>query len=245
MKNKRKNIIISSCLILSAIIITILIKFVDVQAIGPNNSSVGFATINKFFVDTIGVNMIFYHITDWLGILPITLAISYAIIGIIQLIKRKSFKKIDKELWILGIFYVVLVILYIFFEKVIINYRPILMDGYLEASYPSSHTLLAMCLCGSAIIINRKLFSNLLSKIVNIASLTIMITIVVGRLISGVHWFSDILGGLIISIALLMSFYTIIHLFTLKNTNENISEDHNNTKLDTKKQKNTKKQQTK
>ena len=136
MKNLRKNIIISSSLILSAIILTILIKFIDIQAIGPNDSSVGFATINKFFADLIGVNMIFYHITDWLGIIPIALAIAYATIGIIQLIKRKNIKKIDKEIIILGIFYIIIVAIYIFFEKVIINFRPVLMNGYLEASYP-------------------------------------------------------------------------------------------------------------
>lgn len=227
MKSKRKNIIISSSLILTAIIITILIKFVDIQAIGPNNSSVGFATINKFFVDTIGVNMIFYHITDWLGFLPIILAVSYAVIGLIQLIKRKSLKKIDKEIWILGLFYIIVVGLYIFFEKVIVNYRPVLMDGYLEASYPSSHTLMAICLCGSAIIINKKLFSNLLSKIVNISSLVIMILTIIGRLISGVHWFSDILGGIVISSALLMTFYTIIQLMPRNNgSNDKINNSH-------------------
>jgi len=216
MTNKRKNIIISSILISLSIIFTILVKVVDIQAIGPNNSSVGFATINQFFVNIIGVNMTFYHITDWLGIIPIIIAMSYATIGILQLIKRKSFKKIDKEIITLGIFYIILIVIYIFFEKVIVNFRPVLMDGYLEASYPSSHTLMAVCLCGTAIIVNKKLFNNIISKIVNILSLVIMIVTVVGRFISGVHWFTDILGGVIISATLLMTFYTIIQLIQKK-----------------------------
>ena len=211
MNKKRRNILISTILILLAIVFTILVKVVDVKTIGVNESKIGFATLNQFVFKTVGVNMTWYNITDWLGIIPIFMAMIYAFIGVIQLIKRRSIFRVDKELIILGLFYIIVVFTYIFFEKIIVNYRPILMNGFLEASYPSSHTLITICLCGSSIIINNKLFNNRTTKITNILSAIIIVTTVVGRLISGVHWFTDIVGGILISIALLMTLYTVTY----------------------------------
>jgi membrane-associated phospholipid phosphatase len=147
--------------------------------------------------------MTIYKITEILGIIPILIALFYAVIGLIQVIDRKTFN-IDKELIALGILYVAVILIYVFFEKCIINYRPILIDGIKEASYPSSHTLLSICICGSALLINKYLFNNKrIYKYINIISIISMILIVVGRLISGVHWISDIIGSIIISITLL------------------------------------------
>ena len=212
MKKYRRNFLISIILILLAIGFTILVKVVDVKQVGVNNTEIGFATINQFVFNSIGVNMIWYHITDWLGLVPVLLAIAYALIGLIQLIKRRSLFKVDKEIIILGLFYIVVIALYLFFEKVVVNYRPILMDGFLEASYPSSHTLMTICLCGSSILINRKIFNNKLTKIINIMSFVIIVITITGRLVSGVHWFTDILGGILISSALLMTFNSAINL---------------------------------
>ena len=210
MNKKKRNFFISTILILLAVVFTILVKVVDVKQVGVNETNIGFASINQFVFKTIGVNIIWYHITDWLGLAPVFMAIAYSLIGIIQLITRKSIFKLDKEIIILGLFYIVVIFLYVFFEKVIVNYRPILMDGFLEASYPSSHTLMTICLCGSSIIVNKKLFNNNIAKFINILSLAIIFITVVGRLLSGVHWITDIIGGIFISIALLMTLYSVI-----------------------------------
>ena len=215
--NKKRNFFISTILILLAVLFTILVKVVDVKQVGVNGTSIGFATLNQFVFKTTGVNMIWYHITDWLGLVPIFMAMAYALLGLVQLIKRKSLFKVDKEIIILGLFYIVVISLYIFFEKFIVNYRPILMNGFLEASYPSSHTLMAICLCGSSIIVNKKLFNNKITKIMNMLSLVIILITVIGRLISGVHWFTDIIGGMIISIALLMTLYSVIDIIKKHN----------------------------
>ena len=199
MNNKKRNFLISGILLLIAITFTILVKVVDVKQIGVNNSSIGFATLNQFIFETTGVNMIWYHITDWLGLIPVFMAIVYAFIGLIQFIKRRSIFKVDKEIILLGLYYIIVIALYVFFEKVIINYRPILMNGFLEASYPSSHTLMTICICGSSILINKKLFNNKITKVINYLSIIIITITVVGRLISGVHWFTDIIGGILIS----------------------------------------------
>jgi len=208
---KRRNLIITILLLVSSIIFIILLKTVDIKCNAVNNSCIGFATINQFIFDKIGVNMAWYTITDWLGIIPILLSIAYAIVGLKQLIKRKSIKKVDNEIIILGIFYIIVISIYVLFEKYIINYRPILMNGFLEASFPSSHTLMTICLCGSSIILNNKLFKNKFTKIVNVISLFIIIITIIGRLISGVHWFTDITGGILISSFLLMLLYSILN----------------------------------
>ena len=217
MNNKKRNFFISTILIFLAVVFTIFVKVVDVKPIGVNESSIGVSSVNQVVFKTIGVNMIWYHITDWLGLVPIFIAMIYAFIGFIQLIKRKNIFKVDKEIIILGVFYFVVIFLYVFFEKFIVNYRPILMNGFLEASYPSSHTLMTICLCGSSIIVNRKLFNNKIAKFVNILSLVVVLLTVIGRLLSGVHWFTDIIGGIIISIALLMTFHSVIDVIKKNN----------------------------
>ncbi len=217
MNNKKRNFLISGILLLIAITFTILVKVVDVKQIGVNNSSIGFATLNQFIFETTGVNMIWYHITDWLGLIPVFMAIVYAFIGLIQFIKRRSIFKIDKEIILLGLYYIIVIALYVFFEKVIINYRPILMNGFLEASYPSSHTLMTICICGSSILINKKLFNNKITKVINYLSIIIITITVVGRLISGVHWFTDIIGGILISSGLLMTFYSLLSIINKEN----------------------------
>ena len=207
---KKRNLIITILLLVSSIIFIVLLKRVDIKCDAVNNSCIGFATINQFIFDKIGVNMTWYTITDWLGIIPILMSMVYAIVGLKQLIKRKSIKKVDNEIIILGIFYIIVISIYVLFEKYIINYRPILMNGFLEASFPSSHTLMTICLCGSSIIINQKVFNNKITKFMNMLSLAIIFITVIGRLISGVHWFTDIVGGIFISIALLMTLYSLV-----------------------------------
>lgn len=207
MEKRRKEILLCGGLFAVAIIYTLLVKYIDVQEIGPNDSLVGFATINNFMFNLTGVNMLWYDITDWWGFVPLFIAFIYAMIGFIQMIKRRSILKVDKEILGLGVYYIIVIGLYIFFETCIINYRPILMDGILEASYPSSHTLLSVCICGSSLIINKYLFKNRnFFKAENIISILSILVIVIGRFISGVHWFTDIVGAILISIALLKAF---------------------------------------
>lgn len=207
MEKRRKEILLCGGLFAVAIIYTLLVKYIDVQEIGPNDSLVGFATINNFMFNLTGVNMLWYDITNWWGFVPLFIAFIYAMIGFIQMIKRRNILKIDKEILGLGVYYIIVIGLYIFFETCIINYRPTLMDGILEASYPSSHTLLSVCICGSSLIINKYLFKNRnFFKAENIISILSILVIVIGRFISGVHWFTDIVGAILISIALLKAF---------------------------------------
>lgn len=210
MEKRTKKFVCGSVLAVLTIVFTILVKLVDVQAIGPENSAVGFATLNSFVSSVIGSNMKWYHITEMLGLIPIVVVLLYAVVGVVQLVKRKSLAKVDKEIINLGISYVIVAAIYLFFEKCIINYRPILIDGVLEASYPSSHTMLAIFVCVSTIIVNRSLIKNSnLRKILDVFLSIIGVAIVFGRVISGVHWCTDIVAGALFSITLVEFFEAV------------------------------------
>ena len=189
---------------------TVLIRFVDVEAIGPRQSSVGFATLNGYIHNLTGVNMSLYIITDWLGLVPIGVAFGFAVLGIVQCIKRKSLLKVDRSILTLGGFYIVVMAVYILFEIVVINYRPTLIDGYLEASYPSSTTILVMCVMPTAMMQLCTRIKNDLFRRCVMLTITVFITfMVIGRLVSGVHWITDIIGGALLSTAIVLMYYSI------------------------------------
>ena len=201
------------CIIIS-IIYTILVKTVDVSSIGPYHSKVGFSSMNNFFRDLIGYNKTWYTITKYLGLLPFLLVGFFGLIGAKQLYDRRDLMQVDKRILLLGCFYVLLGLVYIFFEKVIINYRPFLQEGVLEASYPSSHTMLAICICLTSIYVAKFYIKNKrFLKIFDLAVVVLMILLVVGRSLSGVHWISDIIGGIIISITLVFIYLTAVKCF--------------------------------
>lgn len=212
MKNKNKLLVLTVSLFIISIIYTILVKYVDVNVVGSEKVEVGFSTLNKWFYDLNGVSDMWYHITKYLGIIPFSIVAYYGIVGLMQLIKTKSITKVDKRLIYLGIFYVLMLVVYVLFEKVIINYRPVLEDGVLEASYPSSHTMLAICICLSSLLISKYYIKkNNFKNSFNVTTILLMVILVVGRTLSGYHWLSDIIGGIIISLFLVSLFYTCIY----------------------------------
>ncbi len=207
--HKKRNIFLGVFLTIISIIYTYLVKTYDVKSIGPNNSEVGFSKINAWFSNLIGSHMSIYKVTEILGYLVILIVGIYGLIGLYQLIKRKSLFKVDKELYILGGLYVSMAIVYVFFEKFIINYRPILIEGELEASYPSSHTILAICICISSLIVSKNYLRKKYQSLIDTLTILLLLGVFLGRIISGVHWITDIIGGILISSTLLMHFYTL------------------------------------
>ncbi len=209
-KRNQKNLYVAICLLLTFALWTVLICYVDVKAIGPNQSSVGFATINKFIHNLTGVHMSLYNITDWLGLVPIIFVMGFAFFGLLQWIKRKDIRKIDYDILILGGFYIVVMAVYFIFEVFVINYRPILINSYLEASYPSSTTMLVLCVMPTAIIqFNTRIKNNFLKRCITITIAVFIAFMIIGRLVSGVHWFTDIIGGAILSAGLVMLYHFI------------------------------------
>ncbi|MBQ4333049.1 MAG: phosphatase PAP2 family protein [Clostridia bacterium] len=212
-KENQRNFCMATCMLLAFLLWTVAIRFVDVQAIGPQESSVGFATINQFVHNLIGVHMSLYTITDWLGLMPFVFVMGFALLGLVQWIKRKHLFKVDHNILILGGFYIVVMTAYVLFEVFVVNYRPVLIDGILEASYPSSTTMLVMCVMPTAIMqFNVRIKNNILKRCVAFATTAFIVFMVIGRLISGVHWITDITGGALLSAGLVLMYRTIINM---------------------------------
>ena len=189
---------------------TIAVRFLDVQSIGPKHSAVGLAGINGAVRECIGSNMTLYTITDWLGILPLCFVFGFGILGLVQWIRRKNIVKVDYDILVLGAFYVAVMAAYLLFEIVVVNYRPVLINGYLEASYPSSTTMLVLCVMPTASLQFKRRIKNKTLKIWVLAAIQIFIIFMVaGRLVSGVHWFSDIIGGILLSAGFVTAYHSL------------------------------------
>ena len=202
---KKQKFCIALGLLAAFALWTIAIQGIDVQPIGPRGSAVGFATLNGFVHNLTGTHMTLYVITDWLGLVPVAFGFGFAALGLAQWIKRKSILKVDGSILILGGFYIVTLAAYLFFESYVVNYRPVLIEGYLEASYPSSTTLLVLCVMPTARIqLCDRIKQPVLRRCISLAIIAFIGFMVIGRLISGVHWLTDIIGGILLSAGLVM-----------------------------------------
>ena len=204
---KRSKFYIALGFLAAFILWTLAVCHVDVQSIGPLGSSVGFAAVNRFVHNLTGVHLSLYTITDWLGLVPIGFACSFAFLGLVQWITRKKLFKVDYSLLVLGGFYLAVMTVYGFFEKVVVNYRPVLINGCLEASYPSSTTILVMCVMPTAAMqLNTRIKSRPLNRSVAFLITAFTVFMIVGRLVAGVHWFTDITGGILLSTGLVLMY---------------------------------------
>jgi undecaprenyl-diphosphatase len=203
MRNRKTCFLIGATFIALFALLTLLIMTIDVQPVGQNGTDIGFAGFNVGFHKMTGVNMTLYTITDWLGLVPIFICMIFGGVGFIQLIKRKSLFKVDKDIIILGIYYIIVIMAYLIFEMIPINYRPIPIEGVMEASYPSSTTLLVLSVMPTLVEqAGRRLSDDLIKKLITIFAVLFSLFMVIGRLISGVHWFTDIIGSVLLSIGL-------------------------------------------
>ena len=214
MEEKGKGLLfLGSTLIVAFVIWTLLIQKVDVQPLGANETNIGFATINCWFHELTGVHMRIYHITDWLGLVPIFICMIFGCVGFVQLIKRRSILKVDCDIIILGLYYVIVILGYLVFEMVPINYRPILIGGSLEASYPSSTTLLVLCVMPTLTEqMNRRSENPTVKIVIKVIAFSFSIFMVLGRLISGVHWLTDIVGSIMLSAGLFCIYKAVVLL---------------------------------
>ncbi len=209
--NKKQQVVVFSaalvCFILFALL-TVAVLTLDVDSIGPQESSVGLSSLNSKMRDAIPYNAFLYELTELLGLLALASAVVFALLGVIQLIKGRSLKAVDKDIYLLAALYVVTLASYLFFETFVVNYRPVIASGgELEASFPSSHTLLAVTFIGSAMYQTlRRVKRDMVKYSVFSAGGVLMVLTVIGRFLCGVHWFTDILGGLLLGGAILFAY---------------------------------------
>ena len=199
---KTRKLIFSFGLLSAFAAWTAALRFADVQAIGPNGSAVGLATLNGFFHNLTGVHMSLYVITDWLGLIPLGTAVGFAVLGLAQWIRRKNILRVDHSILTLGGFYLLVLAAFLFFEDYHVNYRPVLINGAMEVSYPSSTTLLVLCVMPTLNFQVGKIDNRYIRSVIKILSVIFSAFMVGGRLISGVHWLSDIIGSVLFSFGL-------------------------------------------
>ncbi|MBR3610872.1 MAG: phosphatase PAP2 family protein [Oscillospiraceae bacterium] len=201
MKKETKYYLLTGFLLLVLFaVFTAAVQNFDVQLNEATKTEVGFGTLNFWFHKITGVNMLFYHITDWLGLVPIFICFLFGALGFIQLMKRRSVFKVDCDILLLGVYYIIVIFFYLTFETIPINYRPILIEGRLELSYPSSTALLVISVIPTLVLeAKRRLKNQIVIIIITFSSVVFAVFIVIGRLISGVHWLTDIIGSLLFS----------------------------------------------
>lgn len=210
-KQNKSNFYIALGLFAAFLLWTAVICLVDVRAIGPRGSTVGFAALNRFFHGLTGVHMPLYVITDWLSLIPLGCACGFTMLGLVQWAKRKNLLKVDRSLLFLGGFYLVVMAAYVLFEFVVVNYRPVLIEGVLEASYPSSTTMLVLTVMPTAMIqLNPRIKRPALRRTAFWSILVFTAFMVIGRLVSGVHWLTDIIGGILLSASLVMAYVSAL-----------------------------------
>ena len=210
MKEKR-NLLTGTGLIGTFALWTVLIQCLDVQAVGQNGTKIGLAGFNVWFHRLTGVHMTLYTITDWLGLVPIFICMCFGVLGLVQLIKRRSLRKVDADILLLGVYYVLVIACYLIFEMIPINYRPVLIEGRLEASYPSSTTLLVLSVMPTLMFqVYRRAVNSMLRKAVAVFVFAFSAFMVIGRLISGVHWATDIVASVNLSAGLFMLYRSVV-----------------------------------
>ncbi|MBE6122826.1 MAG: phosphatase PAP2 family protein [Erysipelotrichaceae bacterium] len=210
---KNRGFVLPAVLAALTLLYIVLLKTVDVAAVGPQSTSVGFSHLNQSVFNAFGVNESWYKVTEVLGIGSIALAFVFALMGFIQLMQRKNILKVDHQLLAAGALYFAVIALYVLFEIVVINYRPVIMPGETapEASFPSSHTMIGSVIMGSAVILAEYYIKNEnLRKTVQVILCIMIMVMTFGRLLSGVHWLTDIIGGVLISLTLLSCFRAVL-----------------------------------
>lgn len=207
---KKRKIYIALGFLTAFLLWTVAVSRIDLQPIGPQGSVVGFASLNGLVHSLTGVHMKLYAITDWLSLVPVAFGLGFGLLGLWQWIGRKSIWRVDRSILTLGGFYIAVLAAYLLFEKVVINYRPVLIEGVLEASYPSSTTVLVMCIMPTAAMqLRMRIKKHALWKASAMAITVFSAVMVVGRLLSGVHWVTDIIGGILLSAGLVLLYNAI------------------------------------
>ena len=190
---------------------TASVCLVDVQPIGPLGSRVGFAALNGWFHNLTGVHLWLYDLTDLLSVVPLGFCGAFGILGLGQWVRRKKLRRVDRDLLILGGFYLAVAAFFVAFECFAVNFRPVLIEGRLEASYPSSTTLLVLCVMSTVQMqLRRRLRPCALRRRVCTMLPCFTAFMVLARLLSGVHWLTDILGGAILSAALVTAYRAVL-----------------------------------
>ena len=216
-KRVKKSLTFSIILLAAFALWTVMIQCIDVQPVGQMGTDIGFASWNIHFHELTGVHMAIYTLTDWLGLVPILICVCFGLLGLQQWIQRRNMWKVDVDILILGLYYIIVIAGFVLFEMFPVNYRTVLIEGALEASYPSSTTLLVLSVMPTLKYqADRRIKNVFIRNVLTVFTAVFSLFMVLGRLISGVHWVTDIVGGVFFSNGLYLLYYSVVELIQSK-----------------------------
>lgn len=192
-----------AALILTAVfvVLTITVKYVDQKNIG--SQVIGWATINLWWRDIIGVRNFWQIASHIFAAITLIILVMFLVWQAIALLRRKSFRTMPRHWWFFDLTLIALALCYIVFQIMVINFRPLLIDGVAELSYPSSHVLLLATLWPVFILtLSREVKSRPWLRVASVIGIIVMTVGIIARLLSGYHWFTDIIGGIMLGAVL-------------------------------------------
>lgn len=215
-----------------------MVIFFDVQPVGIYGSDLGFASLNTSFASLIGHNFTFAQISDYLGYAALLIVAIYALIGLFYLVKHKSFAKVPTSIYVLGAYYIIIGLIYVIFTFVAFNRRPVNYGDVFEPSFPSSHTILGLCVPLANIFMLKFSFlkdifrgKKPLRLAIIIASIVLSSALVVLRTLSGIHWLTDIFGAILYSATLLSALRLALIAIKSKSHSDNPLSTHKSLKI--------------
>lgn len=199
--------IVAGVLLLLFCALTVSLCCVDVRAAGESGAPVGLATVNEWAWNAIGQSELALTVSDVLGLLFIAAVGAFGVTGLVQVIRRRGILRADKELYAMAGGLVLLAAAYVLFEVLVINCRPVLEDGALAASYPSSHAMLAVAVAGMGMAyLQMRAKKGVLTYTLYGALNVLSVVTVACRVLSGVHWVTDTLGGVLLGGAIVAAY---------------------------------------
>lgn len=205
---KLAYLLVPSLFLVVFVVWTVLVKVIDVQYVGAAGF-LGFYSLNTQINDFVQSQNteLFNKLTDVLMYIAISTLVPFAVVGLVQLIKRKDLKKVDSAIYIILAGYVAMVVIYLAFEIVKINYSPLSTAEELKASYPSSHVMIYSVMMGAAVLglLHFARMHDDLKLLINIFYMFSTFGMAALRLLSGQHYFTDIIGALLVSYTILFA----------------------------------------
>lgn len=186
---------IAAVLLVLFVLLAVLLTCVDVRSAGDSQAEVGFATLNEAVFDALGQSEAALTLSKLCGIVIIAAVGAFGVTGLVQVIRRKGILRADAELYAMLGGLVLLAAAYVLFEVMVINCRPVLDEGELAASFPSSHTMLAISVAGMGTAYLIKALKGAWRIVSCVALNAAAAVAVAGKLLGGVHWLTDIVGG--------------------------------------------------
>lgn len=197
-----KYTIIGGVLLFLFILLLILLMTVD----RANNiyKQIGLFSFNKLFLVDYS-NEAWDEFSDVILYISLLFILGLAIYGFYQLSKKRSLFKVDKDIIFIGCGLAILAFVWLVFDKLIdVNYRPIAISGTAQTSFPSTHTMIAafVLLAATRAILKRNGNEIKYQLLAYSGSSILILLCSLGRILSKMHWATDVLGGLFIGVGL-------------------------------------------